>query len=85
MSHKIKLNFKNKIKSLEDLPNQKISIVLKKDKIKTEEFVSKKIIKPDEVIYKTRPVTIDQQLHKQFRKVDFSKIDLHGSTVDEAH
>lgn len=85
MSHKIKLNLKNKTKSLEDLPNQKISIVLKKDKIKTEEFVPKKIIKPDDVIYKIRPVTIDQQLHKQFRKVDFSKIDLHGSTVDEAH
>jgi hypothetical protein len=54
LSHKIKLNLKNKTKSLEDLPNQKISIVLKKDKIKAEEFVSKKIIKPDEVIYKTR-------------------------------
>ena len=26
MSHKIKLNFKNKAKSLEDLPNQKINI-----------------------------------------------------------
>ena len=85
MSHKIKLNFKNKTKSLEDLPNQKISIALSKTIAKTDNFKSEKNIKTDVVINNTKPVTIDQQLHKQFKKSDFSKIDLHGFTVDEAH
>ena len=85
MSHKIKLNFKNKTKSLEDLPNQKISISLSKTITKTDNFKSEKNIKTDVVINNTKPVTIVQQLHKQFKKSDFSKIDLHGFTVDEAH
>jgi DNA-nicking Smr family endonuclease len=85
LSHKIKLNFKNKTKSLEDLPNQKISIALSKTIAKTDNFKSEKNIKTDVVTNNTKPVTIDQQLHKQFKKSDFSKIDLHGFTVDEAH
>ena len=32
-----------------------------------------------------KPVILDQQLFKQFKKETFQKIDLHGHTVDEAH
>ena len=86
MSHKIKLNFKNKTKSLEELPNQKISISLNNKINKSEKTITTtKITKPNVVINQTKPVTIDQQLHKQFKKNEFSKIDLHGSTVDEAY
>lgn len=85
MSHKIKLNFKNKDKSLEELPNQKISISLSNKINKSGKTITTTITKPNVVINSTKPVTIDQQLHKQFKKNDFSKIDLHGSTVDEAY
>ena len=85
MSHKIKLNFKNKAKSLEDLPNQKISISLSNKINKSNKTITTTITKPNVVIKSIKPVTIDQQLHKQFKKNDFSKIDLHGSTVDEAY
>ena len=85
MSHKIKLNFKNKDKSLEELPNQKISISLSNKINKSDKTITTTITKPNVVINSTKPVTIDQQLHKQFKKNDFSKIDLHGFTVDEAY
>ena len=73
MSHKIKLNFKNKDKSLEELPNQKISISLSNKINKSDKTITTTITKPNVVINSTKPVTIDQQLHKQFKKNDFSK------------
>ena len=85
MSHKIKLNFKNKAKSLEELPNQKISISLSNKVNKPDKLSATNITKPSVVINSSKPVTIDHQLYKQFKKNDFSKIDLHGSTVDEAY
>ena len=33
----------------------------------------------------TKAVSYDQQLFKQFKNSTYSKIDLHGHTVDEAH
>jgi DNA-nicking Smr family endonuclease len=86
LSHKIKLNLKNKTKSLEDLPNQKISIPLDKKSKK------KSIVLPDDAPSKRtytfaphKAVIYDQQLFKQFKNSIYSKIDLHGHTVDEAH
>ena len=32
-----------------------------------------------------KPVLLDANLHKQFKNHHFSKIDLHGLTVDQAH
>ena len=86
MSHKIKLSIKDTAKNLEELPNQKISISLgkKKEKNQTdlpEETPSKKIYIPA----LTKAVSYDQQLFKQFKNSTYSKIDLHGHTVDEAH
>ena len=87
MSAKIKLQINSK-KSLEDLPNEKISISLNtkqsnKSKILNQsetpinqKLTEKKILKK---------VILDQQLYKQFKNKSFQKIDLHGLTVDEAY
>jgi DNA-nicking Smr family endonuclease len=85
LSHKIKLDL-NSSKSLEDLPNQKISISLGKKAVKNKKFISeKKIPSPNTAKNQIKPVVLDQQLFKQFKKETFQKIDLHGHTVDEAH
>jgi DNA-nicking Smr family endonuclease len=86
LSHKIKLSIKDTAKNLEELPNQKISISLgDKKKIKSKApFENSQQIE----VQKKKPsksVTFDQQLFKQFKNATFSKIDLHGLTVDEAH
>ena len=86
MSHKIKLSIKDTAKNLEELPNQKISITLDKKNKK------KSIVLPNDVPTKStyastlpKAVNYDQQLFKQFKNSTYSKIDLHGHTVDEAH
>lgn len=85
MSHKIKLDL-NSSNSLEDLPNQKISISLGKKAVKNKKpSPEKKIPSPNTVKNQIKPVILDQQLFKQFKKETFQKIDLHGHTVDEAH
>ena len=86
MSRKIKLSIKDTAKNLEELPNQKISISLGKKKEDNqidlpEEAPSKKIY----TSALTKAVSYDQQLFKQFKNSTYSKIDLHGHTVDEAH
>ena len=87
LSHKIKFNLnkeQNK-KPLEDQPNEKISISLGNSNIDTKnvENLEKKNIKPQNNFIK--PVLIDNNLHKQFKNHFFSKIDLHGLTVDQAY
>ena len=85
LSHKIKLDL-NSSKSLEDLPNQKISISLGKKAVKNKKlFPEKKIPSPNTAKNQIKTVVLDQQLFKQFKKETFQKIDLHGHTVDEAH
>lgn len=86
MSHKIKLNIKDSAKNLEELPNQKISISLGKKKEKNQTDLPEEA--PSKKIYTsalTKAVSYDQQLFKQFKNSTYSKIDLHGHTVDEAH
>ena len=86
MSHKIKLNIKDSAKNLEELPNQKISISLGKIKEKNQTDLPEEA--PSKKIYTsalTKAVSYDQQLFKQFKNSTYSKIDLHGHTVDEAH
>jgi len=87
LSPKIKLEL-NSNKSIEDLPNEKISISLNSKQ-------SKKLKKPDAPETPTNPKLIDQKtpktvisdqhLYKQFKNNSFQKIDLHGNTVDEAY
>ena len=84
MSHKIKLDL-NSSNSLEDLPNQKISISLGKKAVKNKKLSPKKIPSQNIAKNQIKPVILDQQLFKQFKKETFQKIDLHGHTVDEAH
>ena len=87
MSHKIKFNLnkqQNK-KPLEEQPNEKISISINssretKKKVKN---IDNKNIKVKKILVK--PVLLDANLHKQFKNHHFSKIDLHGLTVDQAH
>ena len=87
LSHKIKFNLnqeQNK-KPLEEQPNEKISISINssrqnKNKI---ENIDNKNIKAKKIFVK--PVLLDNNLHKQFKNHHFSKIDLHGLTVDQAH
>ena len=86
MSHKIKLSIKDTAKNLEELPNQKISISLgeknkKKSVVLTNNAPSKRTYTPAP----HKSVSYDQQLFKQFKNLTYSKIDLHGYTVDEAH
>ena len=86
MSPKIKLEINSK-KSLEDLPNEKISISLNTKNANkqknTELQISNNQKHTEKKILKI--VTLDQQLYKQFKKASFQKIDLHGHTVDEAY
>ena len=87
MSHKIKFNLSNKKnkKQLEDQPNEKISISIgetivntnKVDKLENQKLIPKKNL--------TKAVLLDNNLYKQFKNNQFSKIDLHGLTVDLAH
>ena len=86
MCHKIKLSIKDTAKNLEELPNQKISISLGKKNKKNS------IVLPNDAPTKStyastmpKSVSYDQQLFKQFKNSTYSKIDLHGHTVDEAH
>ena len=87
MSPKIKLEILSK-KSLEDLPNEKISISLnskQSKKIKNED-TSETPSNSKQIDKKTlKTVILDQQLYKQFKNNSFQKIDLHGHTVDEAY
>ena len=87
MSPKIKLEI-NSQKSLEDLPNEKISISLNENKPNKQEK-SDQLRKPynKKLTEKktTKIVVLDQQLYKQFKNNLFQKIDLHGHTVDEAY
>ncbi len=87
MSHKIKfnLNKQQSKKSLEELPNDKISISISsfsESKNKSEN-IDKKNTKEKKILVK--PVLLDNNLYKQFKNHQFSKIDLHGLTVDQAH
>ena len=87
MSHKIKFNLnkqQNKA-TLEEQPNEKISITIGGPKASTviAENSKKKIIKTKENFIK--PVLLDNNLYKQFKNHHFSKIDLHGLTVDQAY
>ena len=86
MSHKIKLNLKSTSKDLDELPNQKISISLGEKK-ETKSIVPNTISREKKINAANllKPVTSDKQLYKQFENLSFSKIDLHGLTVDEAH
>ena len=87
MSHKIKfnLNKKQNKKPLEEQPNEKIriSISSSKENIDKSENIDKKITKPKKIFVK--PVLLDNNLYKQFKNHHYSKIDLHGLTVDQAH
>ena len=87
MSHKIKFNLSNQKnkKQLEDQPNEKISISIggsivstnKSDKLENHKLIPKKKM--------TKAVLLDSNLYKQFKNKKFSKIDLHGLTVELAH
>ena len=87
LSNKIKLNLnkqQNK-KSLEEQPNEKINI-----SIGGSSENKKKIINLDKKNTKakrffSKPVILDNNLYKQFKNQHFSKIDLHGLSVDQAH
>ena len=87
MSHKIKfnLNQKQNKKPLEEQPNEKISISINssRETKKKIENIDNKNIKAKKILVK--PVLLDVNLHKQFKNQHFSKIDLHGLTVDQAH
>ena len=98
MSHKIKISFNEK-KTLvtKDKDNQinKISINLgvspEKDEssgnyenlLKNQERYDKKL-KPNSISQKRLKVSSDKELHKLFKKNNFSKLDLHGQTLDGA-
>ena len=87
LSHKIKFNLnqqQNK-KPLEEQPNEKISISINSSRETKEkiENIDNKNIKVKKILVK--PVLLDANLHKQFKNHHFSKIDLHGLTVDQAH
>ena len=87
LSHKIKFNLnkqQNK-KPLEEQPNEKISISIGgpiKNKKKSDNL-DKKNTKIKKTFSKT--VLLDNNLYKQFKNQHFSKIDLHGLTVDQAY
>ncbi len=87
MSHKIKFNLnqqKNK-KLLEEQPNEKISISIggPTEKKKKSDNLDKKSTKIKKIF--SKPVLLDNNLYKQFKNQHFSKIDLHGLTVDQAY
>ena len=87
MSHKIKFNLNNleNKKPLEDQPNEKISISIggSSENKKKSDNLDKKKTKVKKIF--SKPVLLDANLHKQFKNNHFSKIDLHGLTVDQAH
>jgi len=86
LSHKIKLSIKDTTKNLEELPNQKISISLgKKNKKNSIALPNDSTTKITYASTLPKAVSYDQQLFKQFKNSTYSKIDLHGHTVDEAH
>jgi DNA-nicking Smr family endonuclease len=86
LSHKIKLSIKDTTKNLEELPNQKISISLgKKNKKKSIALPNDATTKITYASTLPKAVSYDQLLFKQFKNSTYSKIDLHGHTVDEAH
>ena len=87
LSHKIKFNLnkqQNK-KPLEEQPNEKISISIGGpiEKKKKSDNLDKKSTKIKEIF--SKPVLLDNNLYKQFKNQHFSKIDLHGLTVDQAY
>ena len=87
MSHKIKFKLykqQNK-KQLEEQPNEKISISIggSSENKKKGELLDKKNTKAKKIFPKA--VFLDNYLYKQFKNNHFSKIDLHGLTVDQAH
>ena len=87
MSPKIKLEI-NPRKSLEELPNEKISISLnsKQSKSLKNPDTSETLSNSKQIDQKTlKTVILDQQLYKQFKNNSFQKIDLHGHKVDEAY
>ena len=87
MSPKIKLEINSK-KSLEDLPNEKISLALNMKKANKPKNTDQLHIPNEQKHTKQKTlkiVTLDQQLYKQFKSNSFQKIDLHGHTVDEAY
>jgi DNA-nicking Smr family endonuclease len=87
LSPKIKLEILSK-KSLEDLPNEKISISLnsKRSKKTKNPDTAETLSNSKQIDKKTlKTVILDQQLYKQFKNNSFQKIDLHGHTVDEAY
>lgn len=87
MSPKIKLEINSK-KSLEDLPNEKISISLNTKKANKQKNTDQLQIPNNKKITEQKTlkiVTLDQQLYKQFKNTSFQKVDLHGHTVDEAY
>ena len=87
LSHKIKFNLnkqQNK-KPLEEQPNEKISISIGGpiEKKKKSDNLDKKSTKIKKIF--SKPVLLDKNLYKQFKNQHFSKIDLHGLTVDQAY
>ena len=87
LSHKIKFNLnkqQNK-KPLEEQPNEKTSISIggSIEKKKKSDNLDKKSTKIKKIF--SKPVLLDNNLYKQFKNQHFSKIDLHGLTVDQAH
>ena len=87
MSHKIKFNLnkqQNK-KPLEEQPNEKISISIggSIENKKKSDNLDKKSTKIKKNF--SKPVLLDNNLYKQFNDHHFSKIDLHGLTVDQAY
>jgi len=87
LSPKIKLEIDSQT-SLEDLPNEKISISLntnKSNKQKKSDQLQKSNNQKQTEQKITKTVILDQQLYKQFKNNLFQKIDLHGHTVDEAY
>ena len=87
LSHKIKFNLnkqQNK-KPLEEQPNEKISISIGGpiENKKKSDNLDKKNTKIKKIF--SKPVLLDNNLYKQFKNQHFSKIDLHGLTVDQAY
>ena len=87
LSHKIKFNLnkqQNK-KPLEEQPNKKISISIGSsiETKKKSDNLDKKNTKIKKIF--SKPVLLDNNLYKQFKNQHFSKIDLHGLTVDQAY
>ena len=98
MSHKIKISFnEKKTLVIKDKDNQinKISINLGvspeknessgnyENLLKNQERYDKKL-KPNSIPRKSLNVSSDKELYKLFKKNNFSKLDLHGQTLDGA-